>query len=130
MSFVLACLKRFGILRLTWQRGEKTKSFIGESGNLNCLKEVEKRVSEVEFECINYKVVGNDCVVFRMADGAQIIVRIDVLRAGRRKLPNGSFDYHLQLHNQVKVIPANKKFKVQLTIRPLPTKNGQEKYTS
>jgi hypothetical protein len=85
-------------------------------------------LTEVEYDYIDTKVVGNNSVVFKLEDGTQVVVTVDIARAGKRKKPDGTDDYHFEFRNNVKVKPANKKFKVKLPI-PNPNKNGGKGYT-
>lgn len=72
-------------------------------------------MTEVEFNYLKAKIVGNDCVVFRLEDGAQVIVRVDITRAGSRvNEKTGQTDYNFEFHNQVKIVPAKRTFKVSL----------------
>jgi len=80
---------------------------------------------EVEFTYLAAKVVGNDTVVFRLEDGAQVIVRVDINRAGFRINPStGSRDYNFEFNNTVKVVPHDKKFKALVPEQPPPKKDG------
>lgn len=74
--------------------------------------------SEVEFNYLASKVVGNDCVVFRLEDGTQVIVRVDIMRAGFRINEKGVKDYNFEFQNSVKVVPADKTFRVLMPIQP------------
>lgn len=69
-------------------------------------------MGQVEFKYLESKVVGNDCIVFRLEDGTQAVVRVDIMRAGNRINEKGEVDYHFEFNNSVKIIPADKKFKV------------------
>ncbi len=67
---------------------------------------------EVEFTYLSAKTVGNDSIVFRLEDGAQVIVKVDIVRAGFRiNSATGKRDYNFEFNNTVKIIPHDKKFK-------------------
>ncbi len=66
----------------------------------------------IEFDIIEAKTVGNNSVVFRLEDGTQVIVRVEIGRCGKRLDENGEAQYHFDFQNQVKIIPKDKKFRV------------------
>ena len=71
-------------------------------------------MGQVEFKYLESKVVGNDCIVFRLEDGTQAVVRVDIMRAGSRMNEKGATEYHFEFNNAVKIIPADKKFKIDV----------------
>jgi hypothetical protein len=76
-------------------------------------------VSGVEFTYLSSKAVGNDTVVFRLEDGTQVLIRVDLMRAGFRVNPsNGQPEYHCEFNNTVKFVPCDKyrKFKAPVPI--------------
>ncbi len=85
-------------------------------------------MTEVEYDYLETKVLGNNNIVFKLEDGTQVIVTVDIARAGKRKKPDGTDDYHFEFRNNVKIKPASKKFKVK---RPIanPNKNAVKGYT-
>lgn len=85
-------------------------------------------MSEVEFNYLSSKAVGNDCIVFRLEDGTQVIVRIDIMRAGFRVNDKGNKDYHFEFNNPVKVVPSDKKFKATVPIQPANASKGEKQY--
>ena len=82
-------------------------------------------MSDVEFTYLSTKAVGNDTVVFRLEDGAQLTVRVDLARAGSRVNDRGEIEYHFEFGHQVKVIPKDKKFKVRM---PVPPQKSDQSY--
>jgi hypothetical protein len=69
---------------------------------------------EKEFKLLDSKIVGNDKIVFRLENGAQVIVRVDITRAGIRINEKGDEEYHFDFANSCKVIPSKKTFKVTM----------------
>ena len=80
-------------------------------------------MSEVEFTYLSSKLAGSDTVVFRLEDGTEVLVRVDIMRAGFRINPsNGQRDYSFEFNNSVKVVPRDRKFRAQV-----PLQQGQSK---
>jgi len=63
---------------------------------------------------IEAKNVGTNTIVFMLEDGTKVLVKVEVGRCGKRLNEKGEAQYHLDFHNNVRFIPKNKKFKVQL----------------
>ncbi len=86
------------------------------------------KLTEVEYDYLDTKIVGNNSVVFKLEDGTQVIVKVDITRAGKRIKSDGNPDYHFEFANNVKIKPATKKFKVKLR-NPNPKKDSAKGYT-
>lgn len=77
---------------------------------------------------LDYKLVGNDTVTFRLEDGALVKVKVDIERAGvaiNFRNPDGTPHYAINAALKITVIPAEKKFSIpkdQLMRMPIPSK--------
>jgi len=80
----------------------------------------------VEFKWLDSKLVGNNSLIFRLEDGAEVIVKVEIMRAGVHMDEKGEPAYHLEFNNLCKVIPAKKTFKMKV-VKGAP-KEGKEKY--
>lgn len=70
-------------------------------------------MTEVEYDHLEAEVVGKNKVAFKLEDGTEVIVYVDIARAGKRIKPDGKPDYHVEFANRIKIKTANKKFKVR-----------------
>lgn len=70
---------------------------------------------KIEFKILDYKLLGNDTVVFRLEDGTMVKVKVDIDRAGvatNFRNPDGSLHYNINTSLKINVIPAEKKFQI------------------
>jgi hypothetical protein len=85
----------------------------------------------VEFRILDYKLVGNDTVVFRLEDGAIVKIKVDIGRAGvatNFKNPDGSSHYNIAANLSITVIPPEKKFSIPKSQLPqAPPKESRMK---
>lgn len=68
---------------------------------------------KIEFKILDYKLLGNDTVVFRLEDGATVKVKVDIERAGvatNFRNPDGSPHYNISPSVRFNIIPPEKKF--------------------
>ncbi len=91
---------------------------------------------KVEFKWLEAKCVGGNVVMFRLEDGAQVKVTVELDRAGvaiDQVGADGMPMYNLNFSNKANVIPANRKYSVPKTqlgvdkVTPAPT-DGKAPY--
>jgi hypothetical protein len=80
----------------------------------------------VEFRWLESKLVGNDSLVFTLEDGAKVIVKVEIMKAGVHTDDKGEPIYHFEFNNICKVIPAKKTFKIKM-LKGI-SKEAKEKY--
>lgn len=73
----------------------------------------------VEFQYLDFKVVGNDVVCFRLDDGALVKVKVIMTQAGVCKSKPGVYNISIA-QPVVSVIPKDKKFFAPLP--PVPSR--------
>jgi hypothetical protein len=89
---------------------------------------------KVEFRWLEAKCVGGNVVIFRLEDGTQVKVTVDLDRAGvaiNQLAPDGNPMYNLNFSNKANIIPPTKKYtlpKSQLGVSTTPPKDGKAPY--
>ena len=79
---------------------------------------------KIEFKMLEAKLVGSDTVVFRLEDGAQVKIKVDIARAGvatNLTNPDGTPHYNIGAGLRIQVIPAKKKYYIQRSKLKFPT---------
>ena len=78
----------------------------------------------VDFKMLEAKLVGSDTVVFRLEDGAQVKIKVDIARAGvatNLTSPDGTPHYNVNATLRVQVIPSKKKYSIPRSKIKFPT---------
>ena len=78
----------------------------------------------VEFKMLEAKLVGSDTVVYRLEDGAQVKIKVDIARAGvatNLKNPDGTPHYNVSAALRVQVTPSKKKYSIPRSKIKFPT---------
>jgi len=68
---------------------------------------------KVEFKLLDAKCIGGNVVVFRLEDGTQVKVTVDLDRAGvsiNKMGPDGNPMYNFNFANKATVIPVTRKY--------------------
>jgi len=68
---------------------------------------------KIEFKMLDYSVVDNDTVSFKLEDGTIVKVRVGIERAGvatNYRNPDGSLHYAVNTSVKVYVVPYDKRF--------------------
>jgi len=86
---------------------------------------------KIDFKILDYKLIGNDTVVFRLEDGAMVKVKVDLGRVGvatNLKNPDGTPHYSITPDIRIKFTPAEKKFSLPKSQLPqFPSKESKMK---
>lgn len=68
---------------------------------------------KIEFEMLDYSVVGGDTVSFKLADGTIVKVKVGIERVGvatNYRNPDGSLHYAVNTSVKLYIIPHDKRF--------------------
>jgi len=79
---------------------------------------------KVEFKMLEAKLVGSDTVVFRLEDGAQVKIKVDIARAGvatNLTNPDGTPHYNINADLRVRVSPPKKEYSIPRSKIKFPT---------
>ena len=82
------------------------------------------RDDRIEFKMLEAKLVGSNTVVFRLEDGAQVKIKVDIERAGvatNFTNPDGTPHYNVGAGLRVQVVPAKKKYYIPRSKLKFPT---------
>ena len=79
---------------------------------------------KIEFKMLEAKTVGSNTVVFRLEDGAQVKIKVDIQRAGvavNLTNPDGTPHYNVGAGLRVQVIPPKKRYYIPRSKIKFPT---------
>jgi len=79
---------------------------------------------KIEFKMLTAKLTGSDTVVFRLEDGAQVKIKVDIARAGvatNFTNPDGTPHYNVNADLRVRVTPPKKKYSIPRSKMKFPT---------
>lgn len=73
---------------------------------------------DFDFDMLEAEPIGNNTVVFRLSDGAQVKIRVDIDRAGianNYRNPDGTPHYAVSTNLKLTFIPKDRKFTLSRT---------------
>ncbi len=79
---------------------------------------MSEKPNKIEFEMLDYDLLGNNFVSFKLDDGTIVKVKVDLDRVGRAvnyKNPDGTSHYAVNTSVKLSIIPPGKKFSVEKT---------------
>jgi len=79
---------------------------------------------KIEFKMLEAKLTGSDTVVFRLKDGAQVKIKVDIARAGvatNLTNPDGTPHYNVNATLRVQVIPPKGRYYIPRSKLKFPT---------
>ena len=86
--------------------------------------------AKIEFKMLEAKLIGGNTVNFRLEDGAQVRITVDIDRAGvalNYRNPDGTAHYNISISSKVIVTPADKKFTVLKSQLPQPSPTKEDR---
>lgn len=79
---------------------------------------------KIEFKMLEAKTIGSNTVVFRLEDGAQVKIKVDIERAGvavNFTNPDGTPHYNVGAGLRIQVIPPKKRYYIPRSRLKIPT---------